>query len=84
MRNPRICRAALLAWRTRPLGVKNITPLERFESTAALMFSEVLARRRSACCELLQFMLLLFQLLDDRVVGVHRETVPAPDGCLRQ
>ena len=45
-------KTAKLACRISPLGVKNMTPHERLESTAALMFSEVLARRRSTCCTL--------------------------------
>ena len=45
---PKICLAAAFACRTIPFAVKNMTPQEMLESTAALMFSEVLARRRSS------------------------------------
>ena len=50
--NPRICLADELACRTSPFAVKNRTPHDRFESTAALIFSEVFARRLSNSCRL--------------------------------
>ena len=64
---PRMFFAALLACRTRPAVLKKTTPEDKCESTAALMFS--VARVRLAIHLLLsrEFVLLLFQLLNDGV-----------------